>query len=422
MGVDGARWDVGAHLCVHRLPNSKRQCMIEKRLMLLAEGRMADRDAIQKEEARPLQLAAAAPKKLGSIFAYLRSPRRSVPIAVAAVFSVLVWQEWNRDPIEDVARAWNKSISRLGIRPLFPPQTDFHVGDIYAVLRLAPGSTEENLSPLQRSLIDKSFRLAHIDLAEHIRNSHISRPTYAAPAASVRPASVAATVQAGTGRQGLWTSPEHGFDAGFLVRVGGGEIPATGLMFPAISISTERSWSIAGLLSRITASGRRKADETIEIGSPATYGVDPAPAYFSLVKHCQDNMACRFDYALAMLARLYGPAVCSIANQTYIFDVDLFIVSRVFVSRAISVDAMQDATLEFERNNSSARLPEVATITPEGSPGPVPPKFNDGSPLRVSSSFRIASRQPSPYVLAFGFQGLAIRAPRVSGNGTGFPC
>lgn len=348
-------------------------------------------------------------------FAYVVSPRRIIPFVVAAVFGVLLWQEWNRDPIEDVARAWNKSISRLGMRPLFPPQTDFHVGDVYAVLRLAPGIAEDRLTPLQRSLIDKSFRLGHVDLSEHIRKSYASRPTYG-PTGNERAAHTAATAQAAM--TGQTSSFDQGFDAGFHVKLGGAGIPATGLMFPAISISTERSWSIAGLITRLTPSGRRKADERIEISNPATYGVDPAPAYFSLVQFCGDKVGCQVDYNLAVMSRLYGPAVCGELNNAKIFDIDMFIVSRVFVSRSIAVARGEDVSLELGQNSPPARPQEGGALAVATGSGPA---NADVSPIRVSNSFRIASRS-SPYTLAFGFQGLAIRAPRAPEGGSAFRC
>jgi hypothetical protein len=50
---------------------------------------------------------------------------------------------------EDIASSWNASISRLGISPIFPPQEDFYVGDIWAVIvdsesmtRLAPSAMQ----------------------------------------------------------------------------------------------------------------------------------------------------------------------------------------------------------------------------------------------------------------------------------------
>src|ERR1043165_7793107 len=63
---------------------------------------------------------------------------------------------------EDVAVAWNRSIARLGILPVFPPEEDFHVGDVWAVINEAKGG---ELKPL----LGKSVRLAHIDLRDEIK-------------------------------------------------------------------------------------------------------------------------------------------------------------------------------------------------------------------------------------------------------------
>jgi hypothetical protein len=40
----------------------------------------------------------------------------------------------------DVAESWSDSINRLGILPIYPPEEDFHVGDIWVVIEDQSGT------------------------------------------------------------------------------------------------------------------------------------------------------------------------------------------------------------------------------------------------------------------------------------------
>ena len=76
---------------------------------------------------------------------------------LAVVFAVFVVRPFKSIPDpgpEDVAAAWNTSIGRLGIQPLYPPTEDFGVGDVLAVV-----ADSENVP-----LLGKAVRIAHIDL------------------------------------------------------------------------------------------------------------------------------------------------------------------------------------------------------------------------------------------------------------------
>src|SRR5262249_28269951 len=70
---------------------------------------------------------------------------------------------------DDIATSWNRSIARLGISPLFPPEEDFHVGDVWVVI--ADGE--------DTPLLGKAVRIAHIDLREEIRNTRSGQPFFA---------------------------------------------------------------------------------------------------------------------------------------------------------------------------------------------------------------------------------------------------
>src|SRR5690349_130089 len=84
------------------------------------------------------------------------------PALAVIFFGLFVYREiWQpalpRDPVaQEVAQAWSDSIGRLGIAPIFPPQEDFAVGDIWAVI--AHSKIEND------SLLSKGVRVGRLDL------------------------------------------------------------------------------------------------------------------------------------------------------------------------------------------------------------------------------------------------------------------
>ena len=87
----------------------------------------------------------------------------AIAAAIALVFILVAIQPWKAlpPPTEDaMVSAWNQSVRKLGIRPLFPPQEDFNVGDILAVVAAydeTPGNPRE-IGP-DGSIVGKSVRI-----------------------------------------------------------------------------------------------------------------------------------------------------------------------------------------------------------------------------------------------------------------------
>ena len=92
----------------------------------------------------------------------------AVLILAVAVFVVRPFKSIPDPGPEDVAAAWNTSIGRLGIQPLYPPTEDFGVGDVLAVV-----ADSENVP-----LLGKAVRIAHIDLRDLILASTVE-PVFA---------------------------------------------------------------------------------------------------------------------------------------------------------------------------------------------------------------------------------------------------
>src|SRR5689334_10928473 len=58
---------------------------------------------------------------------------------------------------DDVAKAWNDSIARLGIQPVYPPEEDLVVGDIWVSVAGAPQEIP---------VLGKSVRIGHVEVRD----------------------------------------------------------------------------------------------------------------------------------------------------------------------------------------------------------------------------------------------------------------
>src|SRR6266566_6701489 len=78
-------------------------------------------------------------------------------------------------PLEghSVATDWNESVQRIGINPLYPPQEDLHVGDIFAVIKQS-----DNEYPTSVVFGDHAIKLWHVDMTEELKAAYNAVPVF----------------------------------------------------------------------------------------------------------------------------------------------------------------------------------------------------------------------------------------------------
>jgi hypothetical protein len=169
-----------------------------------------------------------------------------------------------RDPgPEDVATAWNSSIGRLGILPLYPPTEDFGVGDVLAVV-----ADSENVP-----LLGKAVRIAHIDLRDLILASTVE-PVFSDTADLATGASFRKQ-----DRTEVATDPNNK------------RITLALSAFPGITIShVTQSAAAAGNATGWFGSARNGNQvEEIQIKGAETYGVSTIEAIVKFNNWCRDE-------------------------------------------------------------------------------------------------------------------------------------
>jgi hypothetical protein len=215
-----------------------------------------------------------------------------------------------------LVRQWSDTISKLGIEPVFPPEEDLHVGDVFAVLTSIAG--HENQDPI----LSKSLKLAHLDLSPALREVYGQLPVF--PDTPPAPSQAEASVAEGTDIfQGAW--PRN-------------RLPL--VAFPALTIehtqSLDGSW---GWLGRALG-GSASADqvETIELLDTSSYGVPALYATQALESFCRYAAeVCSEDGARRMVSYVVGSnfAFATRADGRPVNEVSLYIVDRVYLARTI---------------------------------------------------------------------------------------
>lgn len=381
---------------------------------------MADLGSAGARSTAMLHSAAAAGQKLSPIMGWLLSPRRSIPLAAAALVGLLVWHDLGQDAQVDVARAWNDSIERLGIRPLFPPQEDFHVGDVFAVLKVGDGDTLSRLTPAQRTLVNKSIRIGYSDPTIDIGTISGGRPGYARR--------VAAPV-AGTPPGPAQTSGTAE-DSATLNGSNGNDIALKGMLFPGIVMEVDQGLSLPRLFNRITGRAERSRVELITIGRPKTYGIDPEYAAAHLWKFCgfgPDTVAarCSEQQLRYLLSLQYGPDACAqTSSGQYLFDVHIALVSRIYVSQNINVGIGSQRNLRLGDGEAPAPapggLPAGGAAAPaagqeapaSGQAAATTPAVAPEGGFRDRQRLLIAQSGHLDKPVAFGFQAASVVARR----------
>lgn len=327
---------------------------------------------------------------------------------------IVIWQYLSfraEEPItaESIAASWNNSIAKLGIIPVFPPEEDLHVGDVWAVI--------EDVDESQ-AILGKAVRIAHISLREDLkREANLKRPTFSA------------TAELESGKK-IRKQSNYEIDAGDV----GDKIKLSLALFPGITIN--KAVKSSSLIDNVglnfgLSSGRNDTEE-IKIPVSETYGVSAGTAAARLDIWCKDpatQLYCRDDFLRRVMAFAVNERVLATKDGAYTAKIQLRLVNRVFMTREIEHRRSRDFAL-----SAAAR---AATSTAEAEPagaGATPPSEAriKGLEDRVSAllggapggtysradSNEVALKQLLERPVVFGFRAVSTSiVPSIPGEG-----
>lgn len=201
-------------------------------------------------------------RKIGQVIA-------SLIVFAAACSLLLAWlgpEPSNTHVIEE----WNSTISKLGIDPVFPPEEDVAVGDIYAVL-----DDSENGQPSRTALALRSIKLTHQDLTADIEKAY--KESYLFPDTKPRPADEGQAWDQQPNAQGILAHPDKRTT-----------LPLAA--FPGFTIRQQSGFS-GGLLGWLSTTFGFRSDSGVELNIPVaeTYGIPSIEAVGELEKFCSDR-------------------------------------------------------------------------------------------------------------------------------------
>jgi hypothetical protein len=288
---------------------------------------------------------------------------------------------WTASPPEqqtasDIIADWNRTISKLGIEPVFPPEEDIYVGDIFAVVTEdhldntgKPGPAGPNaistLSP-SNPLLNRAVKIDHVDMTKMLKEFYGQLPVFS----TTTPRPVA--------DRDIWTQVA---DADPFVASPHKFLSLAA--FPAFTIKTSNTASgdmALPLIGRLRFSGDRKDSEELEIVFAETYGIPTVMAAAILGNYCQDpysQSACIEQNVRDHLSFLMGGKVKDLLpnSKNYRFEVELHFVYRAYLTRAINrriaASVMKEAN--SERATPLAAPGAAAGAAPQGQPSTAAP-------------------------------------------------
>lgn len=295
------------------------------------------------------------------------------------IFLVIFWtNEPNDLPQENIARQWNSAINQIGIDPVYPPQEDLMVGDVFLVTSDVGSKDDPDgaISALGR----KSLKLWRMDLGRELDALYASSFTF--PKTRQR-------VSEGI----IWD--HEAIDVSIFSR-GGQRKHMPVVVFPEMTVariresSARSKFGFAGMGAAFGSTGSSDRTTEIRIRGAESYEIPYLVAAGALDKFCSDKVFgvyCTDEGARRALSSVLGKPVYELitdptdeTKETYRIDVEIMIISGVYLTRWIETvdrtekifgidaniaESIENALEEIEavaiENDSPSQGEEVAT-------------------------------------------------------------
>lgn len=295
--------------------------------------------------------------------------RIGIGAAVVAVLTTVTYFSFRWvAPIPEeksVAQQWNEAIARLGIEPIYPPQEDVAVGDIFVLI------TDDALGDLGKEpLAVKALKLWHLDLSEKLKQTYAEMykfPETPDPPADGKPWKFIPSANSVFGTQAIR-----------------GDLPL--VLFPGFTIASTRNAKVGANSSELFGGlfgGTASSEATTEVRITAaeSYGLPSLVAEAELIKFCNDpvlKVQCTEAEARKQMSIVVGSKIYDqvenpkTKKKTPRYSVEIALVSRVFLTRSIHTTIRRTGR---GGATASAGAPGDSTKS-DGAPGATKPDDN----------------------------------------------
>jgi hypothetical protein len=253
-----------------------------------------------------------------------------IVIAGAIVLSVMWLTRPSPPSLVDVEKQWREAISQYGIEPVFPPEEDFVVGDLFVEI-VKDTDPDQSVKKVRSSgsFRSRSVKIDHVDMREQLRTLYGTLPEFFTAAAPM--------AASGAPPPGLFDVVRH-------------ELPIAAL--PDVSESSASAAGVGaggGLIGSLRGmfgfAGSSQAREKLAFSSMLTYGLTSVLAEQALDDYCR-TPATMANCTEAVARRHIRAIVGSRADDQYVDPYDLkskyalklrfFMVSRVYLASGIA--------------------------------------------------------------------------------------
>jgi hypothetical protein len=301
----------------------------------------------------------------------------SLALVAAVAFLALRPGGAATDPTgDDVAKAWNDSIARLGIQPVYPPEEDLVVGDIWVSVAGAPQDIP---------LLGKGSRIAHIDVRKDIVASNRNQPIFG---------ETVPVAKDGEFRH---------LDRKETTVAADGQIALSLAAFPGITIShTSKAKGLLRTGVGLLGAGRDDQQvEEIRIPVAETYGISSPVGFDYLDTWCNAEATkdyCTDEAARKIIEFVVGPAVLAkLKDGRYACQLQISLITRVFLTREIKQRRLIAGSGQVGVN---APTPEASADASATATAGTAPTLSADRSDRVESEIRQVFQRP----VAFGFR------------------
>jgi hypothetical protein len=247
---------------------------------------------------------------------------------VAVAFALLFWIDETPPAGDTVAEQWMKAVSHYGIEPVYPPQEDIYVGDVFAIIA-RDKLYDVSLGPLPT----RAIKVGHIDFSAEIEREY--KDALKLPYTVDYP---------GDGK--IWKQDPGAtslFTAGEAMKT----LPAA--LLPDFKITAKRAGKsdFAGLGAVFGFSASHEIETTLRPQGILTYGVFAPEAEWRLEEFCKedDNVGLCAEAGLRQqLAQIVGADILKVVTDPASgkpglrYDVQLSLITRVYLMRRLETE------------------------------------------------------------------------------------
>lgn len=268
-------------------------------------------------------------------------------LAFIAALSLQIAGMWRSTTVDEpsVAEAFSGTLQQLGIRPVYPPTEDLHVGDIWVTI-VQPTANAQ--APRPASILSRGVRIGHADLRREMVAAGRRRPLFAAGT----PENASSSIQ----RLEVSERPE------------GDRISLASIGFPAITTRRSVQANASGGFSifALSGGGQETYLEELSIPQAVGYGVDAATAALALVLWCREQAG------LCYRARLLQVLRFAFGEQEVSDDavIEVSLVNYAYATREIQMNRQRESGRSLA-GDIALGTAEVSARASE--PPPLPP-------------------------------------------------